>query len=67
MAADALSRNRLSVFHLQIPAANEHPTPIPPALVEMLVIKNLTGGRLSGEGYLTLLYKGAGQFNTTNV
>ena len=37
VAADALSRNRLPLFRLQVPTAEEHPTPIPPPLVEMLV------------------------------
>ena len=31
VAADALSRNRLPLFRLQVPTAEEHPTPIPPS------------------------------------
>ena len=37
VAADALSRNRLSAFRLQVPTACRRPTPIPPGLVKMLV------------------------------
>ena len=37
VAADALSRNRLPIFFLQVPAAEEHPTPIPQSLVDMLI------------------------------
>ena len=37
IAADALSRNRLPLFRMQVPAAVERPTPIPPPLIEMLV------------------------------
>ena len=37
VAADALSRNRLSIFFLQVAAAEEHFTPIPQSLVDMLI------------------------------
>lgn len=37
VAADALSRNRLPIFFLQVPAAGEHPTPIPQSLIDMLI------------------------------
>ena len=36
-AADALSRNDVTSFHRQVPAANPEPTAIPPELEEMLV------------------------------
>ena len=36
IAADALSRNKLSAFFIQAPQADRQPTPVPPALVSLL-------------------------------
>jgi len=36
--ADALSRNKLSTFRSLFPQANSQPTPIPAAIVDLLVI-----------------------------
>ena len=38
VAADALSRNKLSVFFQQVPHADRRPTGIPGELVELLVL-----------------------------
>ena len=37
--ADAISRNNLSVFFSQVPDAAHLPSPVPPALVELLITK----------------------------
>ena len=37
-AADALSRNHISLFHQQVPSAAALPTPIPPKLWQILVL-----------------------------
>ena len=37
-AADALSRNRLPSFRLQVPHASEAPSPVPPRLFQALVV-----------------------------
>ena len=37
-AADALSRNHISLFHQQVPSAAALPTPIPPELWQILVL-----------------------------
>ena len=36
VAADALSRNHLSTFFLQLPAADPHPSPVSPGMVDQL-------------------------------
>ena len=38
-AADALSRDKLDAFRLQVPGAKRVPTPIPPAVLQALVVE----------------------------
>ena len=39
--ADDLSNNRTSEFHLKVPGAAPHPTPVPTSLLELLLDKEL--------------------------
>ena len=38
-AADAISRDHLISFHMQVPEARPSPTPLPPPLIELLVLR----------------------------
>ena len=38
-AADALSRDKLDAFRLQVPGEKRVPTPIPPAVLQALVVE----------------------------
>lgn len=48
IAADALSRNSLQVFYQNVPDADQRPTPLPPALIRLVLGKNQSGPQPTG-------------------
>ena len=52
-AADALSRDNIAAFHSQVPCARQHPTPIPPMVVQALVTQQPDWTAVSWTNLLT--------------
>ena len=66
-AADSLSRNRLSLFRLQAPSAAAQATPIPPELVDMLVLTCPDWTHGFGAVNSALFCKGSSSIDTSNL